>query len=109
MNLNANSGFQMFFDEKAASPYMYKGTTWISYENAKSIKIRADLANSLNLGGVFTWALFHDDGAGKCHNCAWPLTKAMVAAVGMGVSFTIKYFLLLVKKNYEIKNKFYSF
>jgi chitinase len=80
-NFKSGSGWTVAFDNNAATSYMHQGTTWISMESPQSIRAKADLANSLNLAGAFTWSLDQDDSSGNCLNVKYPLTRELVATV----------------------------
>uniref|UniRef100_A0A336MES7 CSON000038 protein n=1 Tax=Culicoides sonorensis TaxID=179676 RepID=A0A336MES7_CULSO len=68
-------------DTLTSCPYMYKGSSWISFENKKSITAKAKLAVQYNLGGVMAWSLNQDDYDGVCSSCKWPLLKALNSAI----------------------------
>lgn len=50
------------WDAEARVPYLYSPTTrtWISYDNARSIRIKAKYVDSKQLGGVMAWELSSD-------------------------------------------------
>uniref|UniRef100_A0A336MDM2 CSON000032 protein n=1 Tax=Culicoides sonorensis TaxID=179676 RepID=A0A336MDM2_CULSO len=69
-------------DATALCPYMYKGYSWITYEDEQSIIDKGKLAVQYNLGGVMVWSIHHDDYDGVCSSCKWPLLKALNSAIG---------------------------
>uniref|UniRef100_A0A336MDF6 CSON000031 protein n=1 Tax=Culicoides sonorensis TaxID=179676 RepID=A0A336MDF6_CULSO len=70
------------------TPYMYGNGLWISYEDTVSVKNKASLVNTNNLGGVMVWSLEKDDQTGACSSCAFPLMRAINNAVGRNVDCT---------------------
>lgn len=60
-------GARFYFDQKACVPYMIvPGSTWISYENEKSVRDKVDYAVRMGLGGYMTWNLNSDNFDGPC-------------------------------------------
>ena len=47
--------------EDAQGPYAYKGTQWVGYDTIKSVKVKAEYINDMNLGGAMFWDLATDD------------------------------------------------
>ncbi|MEE9371488.1 MAG: glycoside hydrolase family 18 protein [Saprospiraceae bacterium] len=65
-SLNSNVGFIEYWDEPSKAPYIWrlKDSLFISYENEKSIKYKADYVIKKGLGGVMFWQFNGDsDGA----------------------------------------------
>lgn len=56
----ANSSFRRYFSDSSRVPYLYDGTTFISYDDESSIAEKATFALSNGLGGVGAWELSHD-------------------------------------------------
>ena len=58
------SGFQRHWEPKAGVPWLYNASTrsWITYDDAQSIALKADLVKRRGLGGVMIWELSGDDG-----------------------------------------------
>jgi chitinase len=48
------------------SPYAYKGNLWIGYDDVESLKLKAQYAASMNLGGAMVWSIETDDFRGTC-------------------------------------------
>ncbi len=49
-----------YFDEEAQSPWLYDGHSFISYEDAASLRAKAAYAREHHLLGIFAWSLEHD-------------------------------------------------
>lgn len=60
------SGWKQVWDNKQKVPYKYKGTTWISFDNPESLKLKTQFAKNEKLGGVMIWAVDQDDKSGSC-------------------------------------------
>ena len=58
------SGFRRYWEPDAGVPWLYNpGTrTWITYDDAQSLALKADLVRARGLGGVMIWELSADDG-----------------------------------------------
>ncbi|KAI7815209.1 chitinase [Rhyzopertha dominica] len=56
-------------------PYMVSGNQWVSYDNPRSIAMKAAYASSRGLAGFMLWTLNGDDPEGK-YGEKYPLTKA---------------------------------
>ncbi|XP_044265663.1 chitinase-3-like protein 1 [Tribolium madens] len=54
-------GWTTVWDDEQKTPYMYKGTQWVGYDNPKSIAIKVQYAKSMNLAGVMIWSIETDD------------------------------------------------
>ena len=59
-NYLSNPDFTRYFDEKARVPYLYDGSTFISYDDESSIAEKVSFAKANSLGGVGAWELSHD-------------------------------------------------
>lgn len=59
--LLASGATERFFDEAAQSPWLYDGSTFISYEDQASMAAKAAYVRQQGLLGVSCWALDHDD------------------------------------------------
>ncbi|PRQ26909.1 putative chitinase [Rosa chinensis] len=60
VELNAQSNATVVFDKQTKSYYSYSGTTWIGYDDVRSVALKVRFAKSLGLGGYFFWALGQD-------------------------------------------------
>ncbi len=58
------SGFTRYWEPKAGVPWLYNARTrtWITYDDAQSLALKADLVRERGLGGVMIWELSGDDG-----------------------------------------------
>ncbi|XP_073847079.1 probable chitinase 10 [Musca autumnalis] len=77
----SKSGYNFKFDDTHGVPYAFNGNQWIGFDDAKSIAMKVQLANSLNLGGVMVWSLESDDFLGTCGE-KYALLKAINNALG---------------------------
>ncbi|XP_076888772.1 class V chitinase CHIT5a-like [Bidens hawaiensis] len=58
--LNAQKNAMVVFDEPTVSYYSVAGTSWISYDDVKSIERKIQYADALDIGGYFFWAVNGD-------------------------------------------------
>jgi len=63
LRLKNTPGWQEYWHPVAQSPWLYNAAEkkFVSYENPRSIGIRADFARARGLLGTFMWELGHDD------------------------------------------------
>ncbi|MFJ8960398.1 glycoside hydrolase family 18 protein [Lentzea sp. NPDC102401] len=63
LKLKATPGWKEYWHPVAQSPWLYNAAEkkFVSYENPRSIGIRADFARARGLLGTFMWELGHDD------------------------------------------------
>ncbi|XP_037508632.2 endochitinase-like [Rhipicephalus sanguineus] len=67
----------------AATPYIYKGDQWVSYDDRGSADVKVKWFRDRSLGGVFIWSLGEDDYGGSCRqgeqypmvDAAWTVMK----------------------------------
>ncbi|WP_047047893.1 glycoside hydrolase family 18 protein [Vibrio mexicanus] len=61
-NYGDKQGYEYKYDEKAQAPYLWnpEKKVFISFEDQRSIKAKAQWAKSAKLGGIFTWELSGD-------------------------------------------------
>ena len=43
------------------TPYSYKGTEWISYDDVTSLSAKLNIVSARSLGGAFFWSIDQDD------------------------------------------------
>jgi chitinase len=57
-------GFTRYWEPDAGVPWLYnvKTRTWITYDDAQSLALKADLVRTRGLGGIMIWELSGDDG-----------------------------------------------
>lgn len=69
------------FDMDTKSPYAFKGTEWVSYDNMESLSYKTEFIKENNFGGAMILSLNTDDFSGKCKGSGsksednFPLTK----------------------------------
>ncbi|XP_060532351.1 probable chitinase 10 [Cylas formicarius] len=78
-------GWTQKWDNEQNVPYAYSGNQWISYDNPKSLAIKAKYAQSLNLGAVMLWSIETDDFLGLS-GTKFPLLRAINDALGLTAS-----------------------
>lgn len=49
------NGYTCYWDEEAQAPYLFNGSTFLSYDDPRSIKAKADYVKEKGYGGVFYW------------------------------------------------------
>ena len=52
--------YTRYYDAEAQSPWLFDGSTFISYEDASSLRAKAAYVRANSLHGIFCWALDHD-------------------------------------------------
>ncbi|XP_076884921.1 class V chitinase CHIT5a-like [Bidens hawaiensis] len=57
---NAQNNAKVVFDLSTVSVYSVAGTTWIGYDDARSVKIKVEYAKTLKIEGYFFWAVNTD-------------------------------------------------
>ena len=66
----------MVQDERGRmGPYAFKGTQWVSFDDAAMIRKKSQLVRALNLGGGMVWALDLDDFRNRCGEGVHPLLR----------------------------------
>ncbi|XP_059611118.1 chitinase-3-like protein 1 [Phlebotomus argentipes] len=74
-------GWTTVWDDDQKVPYSYKGTEWIGYDNAESVKGKTEYAKSRGLGGVMIYSLEQDDVYGACGGGKYPLMNSIKSAL----------------------------
>jgi chitinase len=59
-NMNNATGWTEKWDDNAKVPYKTKGKYFLSYDNVKSIGLKADYVRCEKLGGIIIWQVFGD-------------------------------------------------
>ncbi|XP_033213753.1 probable chitinase 10 [Belonocnema kinseyi] len=72
-----NRVWTTFWDEEQEVPYIHKGKDMIAYDNVNSIRMKAEYANKMKLGGVFLERIDEDDFSGQCGGGKFPLLRAV--------------------------------
>ncbi|CAD5217395.1 unnamed protein product [Bursaphelenchus okinawaensis] len=69
--------FSYVWEDGAASPYLYQGREWLSVEDERSVRLKAEFARDLGVAGVMIFAIDSDDYDAKCSNKTFPLIKSI--------------------------------
>ena len=77
-----NNGWTVVQDpNKQTGPYAYSpdpvNKTWVGYDDIEMVKIKAEYATNLGLGGVMVWEMSQDDFGNHCNQGANPLIRAI--------------------------------
>ncbi|MCD8021454.1 MAG: glycosyl hydrolase family 18 protein [Lachnospiraceae bacterium] len=54
-NCIGKNGYVEYWDEEAHAPYLFDGSTFLSYDNPRSLKEKAAYVKEKGYGGVFYW------------------------------------------------------
>ncbi|KAI3694748.1 hypothetical protein L1987_77718 [Smallanthus sonchifolius] len=57
---NAQNNAMVVFDLSTVSVYSVAGTSWIGYDDVRSVKLKIEYARTLEIGGYFFWAVNGD-------------------------------------------------
>ncbi len=49
------NGYVEYWDEEAAAPYLFNGSTFLSYDDPRSLRMKVDYVKEKGYGGVFYW------------------------------------------------------
>lgn len=55
-----NNGYSEFFDSESMVSWLYKDNTFISYDDARSLELKAEYIKNEELGGIMIWELSQD-------------------------------------------------
>jgi chitinase len=69
------------WDDDQKCPYAYSGSSWVGYDDVKSVTIKAQYINDNGLGGAMIWDIDSDDYSGACGLGKYPLISAINAIV----------------------------
>lgn len=73
-----NNGWTVYQDpQRRMGPYAYKDTQWVGYDDADTIRQKAQYVRDMNLGGGMVWALDLDDFNGRCGEGRYPLISTL--------------------------------
>lgn len=50
-----NNGYTRYWDEEAKAPFLFNGTSFISYDDEESLRHKCDYVKNNNLGGMMFW------------------------------------------------------
>ncbi|KAI9473935.1 MAG: glycoside hydrolase superfamily [Benjaminiella poitrasii] len=69
--LQNKNGWKSYWDTKSATPYAYhsKDKTFLSFDDTKSLKDKADYVTKEQLGGAMIWSLEMDDSKNTLLSC----------------------------------------
>ena len=62
-----NASWSVVWEACHKAPYMVNMIKWVSYDNERSVKLKADFAYDMKLGGVMVWSIETDDFHGKTY------------------------------------------
>lgn len=65
------------WEEEHQAPYMYRENSWMSYDDERSLRIKAEFAYDHKLAGVMTWSIDTDDFLGYCGGPKFPLLRTL--------------------------------
>lgn len=81
--LEKEKGTSMFWAKDWQAPFLVRGDQWISYENSRSVRAKADFIRDHGLAGAMIWSLDHDDVTGVCGEGRMPLTSVVSQRLGI--------------------------
>lgn len=58
--MNQN-GFIRYWDDESKAPYLFDGSTFISYDDPDSIAAKCEYINQMGLAGIFSWEYNNDN------------------------------------------------
>ncbi|MFV0504448.1 MAG: glycoside hydrolase family 18 protein [Lachnospirales bacterium] len=71
--INKN-GYKEYWDDEAKAPYLFNGSTFLSYDNPKSLAYKCQYVKEENIGGIFYWE-HKCDGTGTLLNTIYENLK----------------------------------
>uniref|UniRef100_A0A0P5TL21 chitinase n=1 Tax=Daphnia magna TaxID=35525 RepID=A0A0P5TL21_9CRUS len=77
----ADPSWTVVRDPYYKAPYAYKSNQWIGYDDQQSLRLKAEYAMSMNLGGSMVWSIETDDFRGLCHNVPFILIKTITESM----------------------------
>lgn len=77
INFKNETGWNQVWDEPSQTPLAFNEKRFTSYENERSLLLKADLVEEKNLGGVMFWSLDMDDFRGICKGKKFPVVSAV--------------------------------
>lgn len=73
-----NRGWTVVQDpQRRMGPYAYKGSQWVSFDDADMLRQKAQFVRDMGLGGGMVWALDLDDFRGRCGEGPHPLMHTL--------------------------------
>jgi chitinase len=58
------SGFNRYWDRRTQNAWLFDGTTFWTYDDARTIAVKAELVKRMRLGGMMFWELSGDNSSG---------------------------------------------
>jgi len=77
------SNWSVVWEKCHQAPYMFKGDRWVSYDNERSVRLKANFAFEQKLGGVMVWSIETDDFKGLCNGVKFPLLHTLNNALSL--------------------------
>ncbi len=68
-----NNGYTRYWDEEAKAPYLFNGTSFISYDDEESLRHKCDYVKNNNLAGMMFW----EYGCDKTHRLLDTIHKGL--------------------------------
>ena len=68
------------WEENIKAPYMFRGDRWVSFDDEKSLRLKANFAFDEGLAGVMVWSIDTDDFNGVC-GTKYPLLRSLNRAL----------------------------
>jgi len=78
--LNEEAPWTSVWEEHYLAPYMFRGDSWLSYDNERSIALKSEFAYDQGLAGVMSWSIDTDDFKGMCGQ-KFPLLRTINLAL----------------------------
>lgn len=69
------NGFTAYWDESAQAPYLFDGSTFISYDDEKSVRCKAQFVKDRGLAGIMFWQ-YCQNPSGKLINAIYETLRA---------------------------------
>jgi len=79
------SNWTIVWEKCHQAPYMFRGDRWVSYDNERSVRLKANFAFEKKLGGVMVWSIETDDFKGLCSGVKFPLLRTLNNALIVNV------------------------
>jgi len=77
------SNWTVVWEKCHRAPYMFRGDRWVSYDNERSVRLKANFAFEKKLGGVMVWSIETDDFKGLCNGVKFPLLQTLNNALSL--------------------------
>jgi len=74
---NLDAPWTKVWEDEHKAPYMYRGASWLGFDNERSISIKSNFAYDQGLAGVMTWSIDTDDFLGMCGGPKFPLLRSI--------------------------------